>query len=429
MIKSHYISELSSDMDGTEVTLAGWVNEVRETAKITFLIIRDSTGMVQVIGKRGEVADSIIESLSPPKESVVSIRGIVRANREARIGFEIVPIEIVNLNPLSARIPFELTGKVPAEIDVRLDNREIDLRRREPSSIFRIESTILNTFTDILSREGFEQIRTPCIIAEASEGGSEVFPIRYFEREAYLAQSPQLYKQMAIVGGMERVFMIMPVFRAEKSNTVSHINEITQMDIEMAFATHEDVIKVLIDTVNGILQAVKERNADDLERLGVDLEIPDAKIVTYKEAVEILRGLGSPIETGQDLSRDDERRLCEELGEAVVVKEFPTDIRAFYSMPKEGNPEISNSFDYIYRGIEICSGAQRIHRPEMLIEAIERKGLKSKDFEFYINAFRYGAPPHAGWSIGLERLAMQITGMKNIRECALFPRDRKRLTP
>lgn len=429
MIKSHYISELSSDMDGTEVTLAGWVNEVRETAKITFLIIRDSTGMVQVIGKRGEVADSIIESLSPPKESVVSIRGIVRANREARIGFEIVPIEIVNLNPLSARIPFELTGKVPAEIDVRLDNREIDLRRREPSSIFRIESTILNTFTDILSREGFEQIRTPCIIAEASEGGSEVFPIRYFEREAYLAQSPQLYKQMAIVGGMERVFMIMPVFRAEKSNTVSHINEITQMDIEMAFATHEDVIKVLIDTVNGILQAVKERNADDLERLGVDLEIPDAKIVTYKEAVEILRGLGSPIETGQDLSRDDERRLYEELGEAVVVKEFPTDIRAFYSMPKEGNPEISNSFDYIYRGIEICSGAQRIHRPEMLIEAIERKGLKSKDFEFYINAFRYGAPPHAGWSIGLERLAMQITGMKNIRECALFPRDRKRLTP
>ncbi len=429
MIKSHYISELSSDMDGTEVTLAGWVNEVRETAKITFLIIRDSTGMVQVIGKRGEVADSIIESLSPPKESVVSIRGIVRANREARIGFEIVPIEIVNLNPLSARIPFELTGKVPAEIDVRLDNREIDLRRREPSSIFRIESTILNTFTDILSREGFEQIRTPCIIAEASEGGSEVFPIRYFEREAYLAQSPQLYKQMAIVGGMERVFMIMPVFRAEKSNTVSHINEITQMDIEMAFATHEDVIKVLIDTVKGILQAVKDRNADDLERLGVDLEIPDAKIVTYKEAVEILRGLGSPIETGQDLSRDDERRLYEELGEAVVVKEFPTDIRAFYSMPKEGNPEISNSFDYIYRGIEICSGAQRIHRSEMLIEAIERKGLKPKDFEFYINAFRYGAPPHAGWSIGLERLAMQITGMKNIRECSLFPRDRKRLTP
>ena len=429
MIKSHCISELSSDMDGTEVTLAGWVNEVRETAKITFLIIRDSTGMVQVIGKRGEVADSIIESLSLPKESVVSIRGIVRANREARIGFEIVPIEIVNLNPLSARIPFELTGKVPAEIDVRLDNREIDLRRREPSSIFRIESTILNTFTDILSREGFEQIRTPCIIAEASEGGSEVFPIRYFEREAYLAQSPQLYKQMAIVGGMERVFMIMPVFRAEKSNTVSHINEITQMDIEMAFATHEDVIKVLIDTVNGILQAVKDRNADDLERLGVDLEIPDAKIVTYKEAVEILRGLGSPIEAGQDLSRDDERRLYEELGEAVVVKEFPTDIRAFYSMPKEGNPEISNSFDYIYRGIEICSGAQRIHKPEMLIEAIERKGLKPKDFEFYINAFRYGAPPHAGWSIGLERLAMQITGMKNIRECALFPRDRKRLTP
>ncbi len=429
MIKSNYIGELNLGMEGKEVTLAGWVNEVRETAKITFLVLRDTSGMIQVIGKKGEISEALLKSMSLPKESVIMVKGVLKMSKEAKAGFEIIPTAITDLNPLTEKIPFEVTGKVPIEIDVRLDNRQIDLRRKEPRAIFKIESTMLNTFANILAGRGFQQIRTPCIIAEASEGGAEVFSVVYFEKEAFLAQSPQLYKQLAIVGGMEKVFMIMPVFRAEKSNTVSHVNEITQMDIEMAFADQDDVIKILVDVVKSVIREVKEKNKDDLETLGVKLEVPEPKIITYTEAIDHLKKKGFPIELGHDFSREHEKGLEEVFGDAVVVKDFPGTVRAFYSMPKEGNPELTNSFDFIYKGLEICSGAQRIHVPELLKKSIERKGLNPRNFEFYINAFRYGAPPHSGWSIGLERFAMQITGMKNIRECALFPRDRKRLTP
>ncbi len=430
MIRTHYIDEITAAMEGKEVTLAGWVHEVRETAKITFLILRDSSGLIQVIGKVGDTDPGVIKSMSMPKESVVKVRGIVKVNKEAKKGFEIIPKEVVNLNPLSMKIPFEITGKVPAEIDVRLDNRQIDLRRLETSSIFNIESTMLSTFTDFLAKKGFKQIRTPTIIAASSEGGSELFEIKYFDRPAYLAQSPQLYKQLAVIGGLDKVFMIMPVFRAEKSNTTSHINEITQMDIEFAFTKNaDDAIKVLIETVKTIVTQVKERNKRDLELLDVKLEVPEAKVITYKEAIEGLKKKGYDIEMGHDFSREHEIGIQKVFGDAVVIKEYPRELRAFYSMPKDGDPTLTDSFDYIYKGMEICSGAQRIHDPELLIESLKKKGLNPKNFEFYINAFRCGAPPHAGWSIGLERFAMQIVNAQNIREVTLFPRDRKRLTP
>jgi nondiscriminating aspartyl-tRNA synthetase len=430
MIRSNYIGEITASMDGKEVTLAGWVHEVRETAKITFMILRDSTGLVQVIGKTGETDPGVIKSMSLPKESVVKVRGVVKANREAKKGFEIIPREVVNLNPLSAKIPFEVTGKVPAEIDVRLDNRQIDLRRLETAAIFNIESTMLNTFADHLAKKGFVQIRTPSIIAASSEGGSDLFEIKYFDRPAYLAQSPQLYKQLAVIGGFDKVFMIMPVFRAEKSNTTSHINEITQMDIEFAFTkSADDAIGVLTETVRAIVETVREHNKRDLETLGIKLELPDAKIITYREAIEGLKKKGYAIEMGHDFSKEHEKGIQEVFGDAVVIKEYPRALRAFYSMPKKDDQNLTDSFDYIYKGMEICSGAQRINDPEQLIESLKKKGLNPKNFEFYINAFRSGAPPHAGWSIGLERFAMQIVGAENIREVTLFPRDRKRLTP
>jgi aspartyl-tRNA synthetase len=384
---------------------------------------------VQVIGKKGDAPDGVIKGMSVPKESVIMVRGKVKANKEAKKGFEIIPSEVTNLNPISAAIPFEVTGKVPADIDVRLDNRYIDLRRMETAAIFKIESTILHAFIDSLNRRGFRQIRTPSIIAESSEGGSDLFEIKYFEHKAYLAQSPQLYKQLAIVGGLDRVSMIMPVFRAEKSNTTSHINEITQMDIEMAFADADDVIAVLVDVVRAMVKAVRENNREELELLGVKLDMPEPKIITYEHAIEGLKKKGHSIEYGHDFSKEHEKGIEDAFGEAVIVKDYPTALRAFYSMPKADRPELSNSFDYIYRGLEICSGAQRIHIPDLLISSLKRKGLNPKNFEFYINAFRCGAPPHSGWSIGLERFTMALLGVKNIREVTLFPRDRKRLTP
>ncbi len=423
------IKELNESMDGKEVVLAGWVHEVRETAKITFLILRDSTGLVQVIAKKGEVSDKLIKQLSLPKESVVRLKGIVKKNSEAKKGFEIIPEEITDLNPLSRQIPFEVTGKVPAEIDVRLNHRYVDIRRLESTAIFKIESTILQSFRSFLVSKDFIEIRTPTLVEAATEGGSDVFGVEYFERKAYLAQSPQFYKQFALVSGLDKVFMIVPVFRAEKSNTVFHLTEVTQMDIEISFADDNDAIALLAEAVVYIIKRVIKNNENDLKTLDVELKIPDVKIITYTEALAALNKKGEKLKFGDDIGRDLEEKLQTIYGDGFIVRDYPRDIKAFYSMPKEGNPDIAKGYDFIYKGLEISSGAQRIHLPELLIESIKRKGLNPDDFRFYIDAFRYGAPPHAGWSIGLERFAMKITNSKNIRECSLFPRDRKRLLP
>ncbi len=424
MMRTHYAEDLKPDMDGTEVELAGWVHEVRELGGIVFMLLRDKTGIIQIIGKGNK---AIMEKMRLPKESVIRVKGIVKANKEARRGLEVVPSEIENLNPLSTKIPFEVTGKVDADLDVRLDYRYVDLRRIETSSLFRIESTIANSFIENAINEGFTHIRTPSIVAEATEGGAELFSVKYFERDAFLAQSPQLYKQLAAIGGLEKVFTITPVFRAEKSNTTAHLNEITQMDIEMAFADHNDVIKILAGTLKNIVSNVIEKNQKELAALNISLEVPDVKIVDYSEVIDKIAYTG--IKFGDDFSREHEKAIQHEYGDAVIVKGYPTAIRSFYSMPNSNDPKISNSFDLIYKGLEVSSGAQRIHLPELLIKAIKSRGMDPKNFEGYINAMRCGAPPHAGWSLGLERLTMAMTGMQNIRECCLFPRDRKRLTP
>ncbi len=429
MGRTYFVGDLNADMDGKEVVLDGWVHEIRELGNLTFLLLRDRSGIVQVVGKKGVTDDAIIKAMSLPKESVVEVRGTVKKNSEAKAGFEVIPTKVTNINPLSAKIPFEITGKVDAELDVRLDYRYIDLRRVETTAIFKIESTIADTFIDTVSKLGFLHIRTPSIVKDATEGGSDLFSMDYFEDKAYLAQSPQLYKQLAVIGGLDKVFTITPVFRAEKSNTVYHLNESTQMDIEMAFANHDDAIAVLSNTLVSIVRGVTENNAKDLQTLGVKLDVPSVKIITYAEAIDALQGNGIMVKNGDDLSREAETALYKLYGDAIIVKGFPAAIRAFYSMPSDTDPNYTNSFDLIYKGLEVSSGAQRIHLPELLIESIKKKGMDPKGFDFYINAMRCGAPPHAGWSLGLERLTMMMTGMQNIRECAMFPRDRKRLAP
>ncbi len=427
--RTHYIGELSPDMENQQVRLAGWVHEVRNIGKIVFLILRDHSGIVQVTAKEGAVPDPLFKAMNLPKESVLSIKGIVKKNPQSKKGFEIIPTEIENLNPLTAAIPFEITGKVPAELDVRLNYRYIDFRRLETTSIFNVQSSLLKGFRDAVFKNEFMEIKPPNIVEAATEGGADLFQINYFDKKAYLAQSPQLYKQLAVIGGMDRVSMVVPVFRAEKHKTVYHLNESTQMDIEMGFADHDDAIKMLKYVFTAALKIVEKNNADDLKELGMESKPIKIKEITYKQAQKKLAENGMKMEFGEDFSREHEQTLCKLLGDAIVIKEYPTAIRAFYSMPNKKNPEVSNSYDLIYKGLEISSGAQRIHEPDLLIEAIKKKGLDPKNFEFYIDAFRRGAPPHAGWSIGLERLTMMITGRGNIRECALFPRDRDRLIP
>ncbi|MEM4389217.1 MAG: aspartate--tRNA(Asn) ligase [Candidatus Micrarchaeia archaeon] len=431
MLRTHYASEVTPDMAGKPVTLAGWVHELRDFGKLKFLVLRDRSGLIQVTAKAGEVGDDVLRAFKLVKETVVQIEGIVRQERQAPGGREVIPTRITVIGPVTQQIPFEVTGKVPADIDVRLDNRHIDLRRLESQAIFRIKAELQWAFREGLRARGFQEIVPTCIAAAATEGGTNLFPVVYFDKEAFLVQSPQLYKQMAVVGGMDKVFMTVPVFRAEPHNTTTHLNEVYQMDIEMGFADHNDAMDVLSDIFIYMLKSVKKNCAADLALLGAEVTVPESvPRYTYSSLVELLQRNGVSIEWGEDFSREHEKKMTELLGEeAYLITDWPTKVRAFYSMPKQDNPEVCNAFDLMYRGLEIASGAQRIHIPELLEKQLRARGLNPANFEFYIRAFRMGAPPHAGWSIGLERLTMKVCGLANIREAALFPRDRNRITP
>lgn len=429
LLRTHYVQDAKKEI-GKEVMLAGWVHEVRDLGKVRFLVLRDKTGTMQVTAKKAE-GEEVFSLMEHPKETVVAITGKVVQSKIASAGAELVPSKIEVLGKISAKVPFEVTGKVPVELDVRLDHRYVDLRTKKAGAIFRVKSEVAFAFREKLRALSFEEIHPTCIVAEATEGGTDLFKVQYFEKEAYLAQSPQLYKQLAVIGGMDRVFMTTPVFRAEKHNTNTHLNEVLQMDIEMGFADHEDAMDVLEAVVLHVLSHVKKECALELEALGATLVVPE-KLPrhTYSELVEKLQKAGDAIEFGHDFSREHEAKLVQLLGyDAYFVTKWPTAVRAFYSMPSKEDAKICNAFDLMFGGLEISSGAQRIHIPELLEEALRRRQLNPQKFEFYVNAFRVGAPPHAGWSIGLERFTMKICGQQNIRECAMFPRDRVRITP
>jgi nondiscriminating aspartyl-tRNA synthetase len=317
------------------------------------------------------------------------------------------------------------------ELDTRLNYRFMDFRTPKTSAIFRIQSTLLASFRQFLADRGYVEIQPPCIIASASEGGADLFSMPYFDKQAYLAQSPQLYKQMCAIS-LGKVFTVVPVWRAEKFNTPTHLNEVRQMDIEQAFADDENVMRVLEEILVYMLEDVKDRCPAELDALERKISIPKLPLrrLNYTEAVELLQKAGEEMIWGEDFTKAQERRLTELVGEeAFFIKDWPSVQKAFYAMPYDENPEIVHAFDLLYNGIELSSGTQRIHLPELLRLQLSKKGLDPEDFTHYIESFSYGAPPHAGWSIGLERLTMTVTGMQNIRECAMFPRDRDRLVP
>jgi aspartyl-tRNA synthetase len=320
---------------------------------------------------------------------------------------------------------------VKAELETRLNYRFMDFRTPHTNAIFKIQNELLSAFREFLIDNDYIEFQPPCIIASASEGGAELFQIPYFEREAYLAQSPQLYKQMAAIS-FEKVFTVTPVWRAEKFDTPTHLNEVRQMDIEQAFADDETVMKVLERTLVHMLEAVKERCPGELDLLGREIDVPELPLrrLTYTEAVEMLQEAGEEMAWGEDFTKAHERRLMELVGkDAFFIKDWPSVQKAFYAMPHEDNPDVVHAFDLLYNGIELSSGTQRVHIPQLLRQQLRKKGLDPGDFTHYIESFSYGAPPHAGWSIGLERLTMTVTGMSNIRECCMFPRDRDRLVP
>ena len=316
---------------------------------------------------------------------------------------------------------------VTTELPTRLDYRFLDFHKPKIQAIFKIQNVIENSFRKFFYHKGFIEMQPPCIISAASEGGTELFPVKYFEKKAFLAQSPQLYKQM-LACSMEKTFTITPIWRAEKHNTTRHINEIRQMDIECAYMNQMEVMKELEEVVKFIVKEVLENCKTELGLLGVkNLKVPKGIYLTYEDAIKKAGG-----KVGEDFTPEQEKKLCDLYkGDVIFTHSWPASIKPFYIMPKneKKDAKISEGFDALYGGIEISSGGQRIHIPELLIERLKMKGLNPKNFESYINSFRYGAPPHAGWSIGLERLTQIICGLDNVKEATMFPRDRERLVP
>jgi len=409
------------------VLLRGWVHDSRDLSKIRFLILKDISGMIQVTGIKDKTDPHIFKLMDKiPRESAVEISGSLKDSKQAPGGKEVLPDEIKILAQAESPLPIDVSDFSKTELPKRLDYRFLDLHRRKTQAIFKIQSTLMQGYREFMIKEGAIECQFPEIISSSSEGGTDLFAVKYFEKKAYLSQSCQLYKQM-LACSMEKVFAIFPTWRAEKHNTVRHLNEARQFDFEMCFADDKIVMDVLARCIQYMVKKVIELNSDELELLGVKLKIPKVKYLTFYQVKELMEKNGVAMEE-HDLTNEAEKKLNELFPDTIVfVHDWPIAGKPFYIMPIENG--LSAGFDAIYKGMEVSSGGQRIHIPSLLIERLKAHKLNPKDFKSYIDSFRYGAPEQGGGGLGVERLTQVLLGLGNIREAVLFPRDRDRLSP
>ena len=424
-MKRSLVNEVSKTKGN--VKIRGWVHELRDLAKIKFFLLRDPSGIIQCIVKDNKLFKGFTELTL---ESVIEVEGKVNKTKiKSDLAVKDAEVEISSLKLLNKAesLPILVNEKtITTGLSKRLDNRSLDVRKPKIHAIFKIQSTITNAFREFFFNNNFLEIHPPGIIATSTEGGTELFKLEYFGKPAFLAQSPQLYKQLIAIS-LEKVFSTSTVWRAEKHNTVRHLNEIRQLDIEVAFADEFTVMKYLEHVLQYIVKKVMKENQEEIGLLDIKLAVPKAKYMSYKEAIEVLQKHKYKIKYGDDFEPEDERKLCNIYRNTIIfTHDWPQALKPFYIWPKNGT---SGGFDAVYGGMEIASGGQRVHVPEILIKQLKVKGLKPENFKWYIDAFRYGAPKHAGWSIGLERLTMIICNLENIREACIFPRDRERITP
>ncbi|MXR20751.1 aspartate--tRNA(Asn) ligase [Halobacterium bonnevillei] len=422
---------------GDHATVAGWVHEIRDLGGIAFLILRDKTGKIQVKFEKDEMDDDLVETgINANRESVVQVTGAVEEEERAPTGVEVVPEDVEVLAEADPQLPLDPSGKVEADLSTRLDNRTLDARKDETKAIFEIRAEILRAVREYFRSVGSTEINTPKIVATGTEGGTELFPVTYFGREAFMNQSPQLFKQLMVGSGLERVFEVGPIFRAEEHNTPRHLNEATMIDFESAFIDHEEAMDVCEGTLKAAYSAVEENCQDELERLGLaeEFEAPsgDFPRLTYEEAIERINATGELDEQlvwGDDLPTEGEKALGDDVGGHYFVTDWPSEIKPFYIQDYDDDPELSKGFDLMHPRMELVSGGQREHRYDELVAGFEQQGLDPDQFEYYTKMFKYGMPPHAGWAYGVERLVMTMLDLDNIREAVLFPRDRQRLSP
>jgi len=420
---------------GERVKVAGWMHSWRDMGQFGFLVLRDGAATFQAVVDNAAEMDKL---RGLQFESVLEVEGTIVAEPRAAVGAELHDCQITVLSPVLEPLPFEINKKeLKPGLDVFLDYAPVGLRNLQKRALFRISSELMAGFRTYLNSQGFVEIQTPKIVGSATESGANVFVLDYFDRPAYLAQSPQFYKQI-MVGVYERVFEVGPVFRAEKHNTARHTNEYVSLDIEMGFIQdHTDVMQVLTNVLRHMFTRVAQVCPSEVALLKLRLpgigesipavRLPDAQQIIFERFKEDCRG-------EPDLAPQHEAWLCEyaqkELGsEFLFVTHYPTAKRPFYAMPDEANPALTKSFDLLFRGCEIVTGGQRIHNHEQLLSNAQRWGIKAEEISGYLQAFKYGMPPHGGFGMGLERLLMQLAGLTNLRETTLFPRDLDRLAP
>jgi nondiscriminating aspartyl-tRNA synthetase len=420
---------------GASVRIAGWLHRQRRLSRVTFLIVRDRSGLTQVVvGDRAQAER--VASMAP--ETVLSVTGRAVAAAQAPGGVELHEPEIELIAEPAEPPPLELwRPAVSAQLPTRLDLAPLALRHPRAQAVFRIAAASVAGFRDAVDGLGFTEIQTPKIVASATESGANVFAIDYFGRAAYLAQSPQFYKQ-AMVGVFERVYETGPVFRAEPHDTPRHLSEYVSLDAELGFiGDHTDVIDVAREAVTGMVAGVERRAQEAAALLRLDLpRVPEQiPAVHFVDAQAMIGGAtGEDLEGELDLAPAHERwlgdwALREHGSDFVFVTGYPMAKRPFYTHPDPARPGFSNSFDLLFRGLELITGGQRLHRFEDYVHALAIRGEDPRAYESYLQAFRYGMPPHGGFAIGLERWVSRLTGAANVRETALFPRDRNRLTP
>jgi len=426
--RSHYSAELDSLKDGTNVTVMGWVLTVRGHGNISFVTIRDKNGDIPIVAKKGNCPDEIREKLSSLKpHSSISISGIVKASEKSPSGFEIIPSEIRVFSEVKKIPPFEPLAKTVKNIETRLEVRPIDLRRKVLQDIFKARSQVLTSIRNYFNEQNFTEINTPKIISTATEGGAALFPIFYYNKEAFLAQSPQLYKEQLTMS-FEKVFEIAPIFRAEPSRTNRHLAEAISIDLEEAFVDYNDVMNRIAEIIKISLSAVNNYVNKNPETEFIIPKMPkNIPQYSYDALVEKMEKAGVKIEWGDDLYPTNLKKIG--LEGFYFIKDWPLGPKPFYVKSSRSNPKLSESFDLMFGDLELSSGSTRIEKRDELEERMKNKGMKTDAFEYHLGAFDYGMPPHAGCGIGLERLIMALTGTENIRDVTFYPRDVDRLTP
>jgi len=426
--RTHYSNELNSSLADSDVTVMGWISSIRGHGNISFVTIIDRIGEIQIVAKKGSCPDDLLEKISKLKEhSCIGLIGKVKISDKSPTGVEVIPKDLRVFSAVEKIPPFDPYAKTVKNIDTRLEIRAIDLRRDSLKKIFQARSEVLKVIREYFYEENFIEVNTPKIIATATEGGAALFPIFYYNKEAFLAQSPQLYKEQLTMS-FEKVFEIAPIFRAEPSRTNRHLSEAISVDFEESYVDYNDVMKRIEQIIARLISVIQKFSQDNS---GTEFMIPvksdTIPVYTYAELLEKIQNAGAKSQWGDDLYPAQLNKIG--ITGFYFIKDWPIGPKPFYVKVSKNDPKISESFDLMYGDLEISSGSTRIEKKTELEDRMRNKGMKIDTFGYHLNAFEYGVPPHAGCGIGLERLMMALTGTENIRDTTFYPRDVDRLTP